>query len=414
MKKELFFCKRCLYSNCHPLGITFDNEGICSGCRVHEEKDNLDWDQRFQDLKKKILPYKSKKKNNYDCIIPITGSQDSYFIVYIVKFKLGLNPLLVNYNKYFNTPLGIKNLANLRNKFDCDVIFQNINPNSVKKITKNVLMEYGNIYWSNLAGHTVFPVQIALKYKVPLIIWGAHQGLEQVGMFSHEHNVEMTRRYRNDHDLFGLDADDLLSLDNNLKEEDIHQYRYPDHAELDKIGVKGIYLGNFIRWDPVMQHKKMIKLFNYKSSKFQRTFDCYDYVDCFNYMNLHDYLKLCKHGYSKVTDHASREIRYKRITRNQGIDLVKKYELQGPKYLDLFCDWLNVNKKSLDFVINRTRNKKYWNEFDIDNWRFKGLSTYLKKNDNKKNKIKFSKFFKINSDLVYNEKPKYIIFGKGM
>ena len=131
-------------------------------------------------------------------------------------------------------------------------------------------------------------------------------------------------------------------------------------------------------------------------------------------MNLHDYLKLCKHGYSKVTDHASREIRYKRITRNQGIDLVKKYELRSPNYLDLFCDWLNINKKSLDFVINRTRNKKYWNEFDIDKWRFKGLSSYLKKNDDKKNKIKFSKFFKINSDLVYNQKRKYIIFGKGM
>ena len=41
-------------------------------------------------------------------------------------------------------------------------------------------------------------------------------------------------------------------------------------------------------------------------------------------MNLHDYLKLCKHGYSKVTDHASREIRHGRITRNQGIDLVLK------------------------------------------------------------------------------------------
>ena len=75
---------------------------------------------------------------------------------------------------------------------------------------------------------------------------------------------------------------------------------------------------------------------------------------------------------------------------------------------------ININKKSLDFVINRTRNKKYWNEIDVDNWRFKGLSSYLKKNDDKKNKIKFSKFFKINSDLVYNKKLKYIIFGKGM
>lgn len=414
MNKELIFCKRCLYSSYHPLGITFDDEGICSGCRIHEEKDYLDWNHRFEILKKKILPYKSKKKNNYDCIIPVTGAQDSYFIVYIAKYKLGLNPLLVNYNKYFNTPLGIKNLANLRNKFDCDIIFQNVNPNSVKKITKNVFMEHGNIYWPNLAGHTVFPVQIALKYKVPLILWGAHQGLEQVGMFSHTHNVEMTRRYRNDHDLFGLEADDLLSIDNNLKEEDIYQFRYPEHRELDKNGIRGIYLGNYIRWDPVIQHRKMIKLFKYQSSNFQRTFDCYDFVDCFNYMNLHDYLKLCKHGYSKVTDHASREIRYKRLTRDQAIDLVRKYELKAPKYLKLFCRWLDINKRSLDFVINRTRNKNFWHEIDIDKWRFKGLSVYFQKNGKEKKQTKISKLFKSNSDLVYDKKISYVTFGKGM
>ena len=262
---------------------------------------------------------------------------------------------MLNYNKYFNTPLGIRNLANLRNKFDVDIIMQNINPISVKKITRHTLMEYGNFYWPILAGHSVFPVQIAVKYKIPLIIWGAHQGLEQAGMFSHTHEVEMTRRYRNDHDLFGVESDSLRSLDNDLKEEDIIQYKYPDHKELDQVGVRGIYLGNYIRWDPVMQHKKMIKEFNYKSCSFDRTFDCYDYVDCFNYMNLHDILKLYKLGYSKVTDHASREIRYNRISRNQGINLVRKYELNPPKYINLFCNWLGVNEKSLDFVLNRNR-----------------------------------------------------------
>ena len=46
-------------------------------------------------------------------------------------------------------------------------------------------------------------------------------------MFSHLHNVEMTRRYRKDHDLMGFEADDLLSIFDNLNEEDIWQYRYP-------------------------------------------------------------------------------------------------------------------------------------------------------------------------------------------
>ncbi len=109
---------------------------------------------------------------------------------------LNLNPLLVHYNKYFNTPIGISNLANLRIKFDADIISKNVNMNSIKKIVKHTLFEYQNIYWHILAGHSVFPLEAAIKYKVPLIIWGEHQGLQQVGMFSHKNEVEMTRRYR--------------------------------------------------------------------------------------------------------------------------------------------------------------------------------------------------------------------------
>ena len=110
--KKINFCKRCLYSDSHPLGIIINENGVCSGCTIHEEKDKLDWNERFNLLKKIIKDYKSKNKNNYDCVIPVTGSQDSYYTVHLAINKLGLKPLLVSYNKYFNTPLGIKNLSN--------------------------------------------------------------------------------------------------------------------------------------------------------------------------------------------------------------------------------------------------------------------------------------------------------------
>ena len=153
---EITFCKRCLYADTHPLGLVIDCEGICSGCRVHEEKDTLDWDERRDKLEKLVAPYRSADGTNYDCIVPVSGAHDSHYIVHLVKEKLKLNPLLVTYNKYFNTPLGIRNLANLRIKFDCDILYQNVNPHSVKKITKSTLRQFGSIYWPILAGQTVF------------------------------------------------------------------------------------------------------------------------------------------------------------------------------------------------------------------------------------------------------------------
>jgi N-acetyl sugar amidotransferase len=348
-------CRRCLYTVDHPLGLVLDEEGICSGCRVHSEKDRLDWSSRWAKLESLVAPYRVANGKTYDCIVPVTGANDSYYIVHLAKKRLGLNPLLVTYNKYFNTPMGIRNLANLRTQFDCDILIQNVNPKSVRSITRSTLREFGSIYWHCLAGQTVFPVQTAIRYKVPLIIWGAHQGLEQVGMFSHEHEVEMTRRYRKDHDLMGREADDLLNLFDTLSEDDVWQYRYPDDANLESIGVRGIYLGNFVRWDPKAQHEAMISMYRYKGAQFARTFDTYDHVDCYNFMDLHDHIKLLKHGYSKVTDHVCREIRHGRVTREQGKLLVDYYQGQPLQHHKKFCEWLGVDQHSLEFMLRHHR-----------------------------------------------------------
>lgn len=416
MTTEFRACRRCLYTTAHPLGLVLDEEGICSGCRVHEEKDSTDWNERWARLESIVKPYRSQSGSNYDCVVPVTGAGDSYYILHVVKNLLKLNPLLVTNNKYFNTPLGVRNLANLRTRFDCDILFQNINPDSVRKITRSTLRKFGSMYWPCLAGQTAFPVQTAVRYEVPLVIWGAHQGMEQVGMFSHAHEVQMTRRYRRDHDLMGYEADDLLSTFDSLTEGDIWQYRYPDDHDLKNIGVTGIYLGNYVRWDPKAQHEQMIRDYAYQTAGFSRTFDTCDFVDCFNYMNLHDQLKLYKHGYSKVTDHACREIRHGRLTRDQGLALVLQHEQQAAEHTGLFCDWLGVQPGGLQFLMDNFRNKSFWRETAPRQWDFAGPSV--------NGTLQFSAaaaqdqsaghcVFEKNSVLDTREEARYITIGKG-
>ena len=407
---EITHCRRCLYSKGQALGLTIDADGICSGCRVHEEKDSLNWSERWEKLVQIVKPYRTTGGTTYDCIVPVTGAQDSHWILHLVKERLGLNPLLVTYNKYFNTPLGIRNLANLRIRFDCDILIQNVNPVSVRKITRTTLRQFGSIYWPCLAGQTVFPVQTAVRYKIPLIIWGAHQGMEQVGMFSHEHEVEMTRRYRKDHDLMGHEADNLLSLFDILSEEDIWQYRYPDDSDLQAVGVRGVYLGNYVRWDPKAQHEQMVETHGYKGARFDRTFDTYDYVDCFNYMDLHDHLKMAKHGYSKVTDHAAREIRHGRLSRDEGLALVKAFQDAPTRHLGKFLEWLGIDETGLGFIINEHRNPKVWDETHPGRWvrREEPLAP-----DIDLSVVESRLAFKADSTLDYTGHDRYITIGKG-
>jgi N-acetyl sugar amidotransferase len=363
------FCKRCLYSENHPLNITFDDEGICSGCRVHEEKDTIDWALRGEKLKTILDAYRNISSSNYDCIIPVSGARDSYFIVHTIKNVYGMNPLLVTYNKQYNTAVGIRNLANLRIQFDCDIMSLTVNPETVKKITRATMLRMGSIYWHCLAGQTVYPVQVAVKFKIPLIIWGAHQGIDQVGMFSHQDEVEMTRKYRKEHDLMGYEAEDLLDDELDfIREEDIIQYKYPDDKEIEQVGVRGIYLNNYIRWDSKAQHEEMIKLYDYESAKQTRTFDTYNDVDCWNYSDVHDYTKYVKHGYSKVVDHACREIRLRGMTREMGIELVKKYRNETPKNLNYFLNWIGITENAFYYIIDQHRGKNIWKRNEQWEW----------------------------------------------
>lgn len=365
----MIYCKRCLYPENHPYGLTFDTDGVCSGCRVHEEKDRLDWDSRFKLLERLVYANSRRvKKRGFDCIVPVTGGGDTYFTVHVVKNMLGMNPLLVHYNHHYNTKVGIRNLANMATVFDCDVVTSTVSPSLLKRITRHTLRRYGSMYWQVLAGGLTFPVQVAVKFRIPLIVWGVHPWSDQNGMFSHLDEVEMTERCRKEHGLMGLSAEDLIDEASGITRADIQPFIYPYDNEIEAVGVRGIYLGNYIRWDSKAQHEQMIDQYGYEAAVQQRTFNTYEDVHCFHSAGLHDFIKWLKLGYSKVTDHACREIRLRRMTREEGIDMVVRYTTVKPADLPLFLDWVEMDRRDFfDCVWNR-RDPKAWSRQADGQW----------------------------------------------
>lgn len=362
-------CSRCLYSKSHPFGLAMDSEGICSGCRVHEEKDWIDWQARWEDLVQLAKPYRSLHGRTHDCIVPVTGGGDSYFVVHTLKNRLGLNPLVVSYNHQFSSPLGIRNLARLREVFDVPLRQKTVSPTSIRKIVRATLMQLGSVYWHAIAGQTVFPVQVAIETGIPLVIWGAHQGVEQVGMFSHLDGAEMTRRYRKEHDLMGFEADDLLIPYSDLTEEDVWQFRYPDDSQLMAHGIRGVYLSNFVRWDPIAQNSGMSRTYGFRGARLPGTFDPYDYVDSLVYMGFHDHLKRMKCGYGKAVDHAVREIRHGRLTRDEALGVVAQFE--EPReiaWMHHLAEWLGANPRGLLMAADAHRDPRFWRRTDLREW----------------------------------------------
>ena len=63
-----------------------------------------------------------------------------------------------------------------------------------------------------------------------------------------------------------------------------------------------------------------------------------------------------------MTDHVCRDIRLKRITREQGIKLVQEYQQKEPDTLNKFLEWVNLSKEEFMASINPFRDKRAWNE----------------------------------------------------
>ena len=188
------YCLRCCYPENTKPSIIFDEEGICSGCRTNEQRDKhvVDWDTKKEELKQLLESYKEKARQNgspYDCIIPISGGKDSHYQAHLITQVFKLKPLFVAYNHGYNSKLGMRNLSNMIEKFGCDLLRYTTNPITAKNISKFMLKKVGDITWHYHAGIMTFPIQTAVRYKTPLIIWGEHGIGFLFGMYNLEDKI---------------------------------------------------------------------------------------------------------------------------------------------------------------------------------------------------------------------------------
>lgn len=362
------FCNRCMYPENHALNIVFDETGVCSGCRVHEEKYLIDWEAKESELRALLAQYKGRPGTSYDCVIPVVGTGDDFFVVDLAKNKNGLNPLLVTYNTHFSSKVGVRNLARLITELDCDHMMSTVGPDTVKEISRITLKKFGDMYWHVLAGSQTFPVQVATKLDIPLIIWGVNGWLDQVGMFSHHDRVEMTKKVRKEHAMRGYDAEALIGVSDKVTHKDLQAFTYPSDAQLEKSRVRGLYMGNYVFWDSQSQIDDMIAKYGYETHAQERTYNSYESIHCFNNASVHDYIKYLKFGYAKVSDHVARDIRLKRLSKAEGLSLIRRYLPRKPKALRLFLDWVGMSESEFMDCIDPFRDYRAWEKLPDGKW----------------------------------------------
>jgi N-acetyl sugar amidotransferase len=349
------------------VNLYIDEEGICSACRVEEQFQALSndfWIERKKKFEKIISEIKAKNKSNYDCIVPVSGGKDSYYQTHVICKEYGLKPLLVTYHGNNYLPEGDYNRDRMRHVFDADHLVFGPSVEVLKKLNRLCLRKMGDMNWHGHCGINTYPIRIAVQFKIPLIVWG-EINWDISGMYEPDDFVEFSARTRHEHDLRGFEWYDLLNDPvEELREQDLLWARYPDDDDILDVGVRGLYIGNFFRWDPNMHGPLVRDKYGFKFSEkpFDRTYRQMSNLDDRYENGLHDYMKFVKFGYGRGSDHASKDIRTGYMTREQGIEMVKKYDHVIPNDLYYWLKYVDMDESEFWKIADGFRDPRVWRQ----------------------------------------------------
>ncbi|MFH1171410.1 MAG: N-acetyl sugar amidotransferase [bacterium] len=352
------YCTNCVMPNTKP-DLHFDEKGVCDACRSAELKDKIDWTAREKEFRTLIEQYRSKDGSQYDCIIPVSGGKDSTYQAYVIKELYGLNPLCVTFAPTYPTELGRINLQNLYTTFGVDHILFNKNPKVYKAMCLEGFRRVGDHEWPNHLGIFTVPIRVAVNYRIPLLVWGENSQLEYGGPATARQKPVLDRRWLEEFGgLLGNRTEDMIGVE-GITRADLKPYYYPTDEELASVGVTGIFLGYFFKWDARTQ-VDIVKSRGFsvkEDGPIEGTFTNYENLDD-GLVSIHDYFKYTKFGFGRATDHACLDIRNKRMTRNEGVEIVKKYD--GKLFMEVvekFCEFFAITQKEFFSVVDRFTNK---------------------------------------------------------
>ena len=349
------YCKKCLYPDTKPQ-LKFNDDGICEACLNSDKKDSVDWESRKKQLKEIAEKYR-KSDGTYDCVIPVSGGKDSHYQALYARDELGLNPLLVNFIPRDLVELGRRNIENLKS-LGFDYIEFTPNPKIYRKLAKIGLTEFGDVTWPEHHGLFIVPIKIAAAFKIPLVIWGENPQFEYGGPgLGDEMNYEWLKKFGG----FWLDECTVkgIATKQNIELKFLNPYVYPTKEELEQMNLRSVFLFYFLKYNvyDVLDHVKKHG-FNVDDKPKEGTYTNWENLDE-KYTGMHDYFKWIKYGFGRATDHASLDIRLGKISRDEGIELVKKHEGKIPdRYFDEFLNDMELDKEEFYNVVDKFANKE--------------------------------------------------------
>lgn len=389
LPKRVLFCRHCVISNQRPSStvefkhkkdeakatIGFDENGVCDACGYQEVKAvQIDWKQR-EDALMAVLDKYRRSDGGYDVIVPGSGGKDSAYTSHVLKYKYGMNPLTVTWAPHKYTEIGWKNFENWIHVGGMDNILFTPNGRLHRYLTRQAFLNLLHPFQPFIVGQRIIGPLMAAKFGVPLVMYGENQA-EYGNNPKENFKPTMDTKFFSlgdpqDMVLGGLPVRDILAQ-KEFTLNDFTPYIPPSAEYLQSRGVEVHYLGFYLRWDPqecyyyAAEHTG----FQANSERTEGTYSKYssidDRIDMFHY-----YTTLAKFGIGRATYDAAQEIRNGKITREEGVQLVKRYDQEFPKkYFKEFLEYISLTEDEFHATVDRFRSPHLWTK-DSGEWKLR-------------------------------------------
>jgi N-acetyl sugar amidotransferase len=386
LPEKVVFCKKCVISNQRPSStvefenslvsnketIGFDESGICAACRYGELKNvEIDWSTREAQLIE-LLNQHRRSDGNYDVIVPGSGGKDSAFTAHLLKYKYKMNPLTVTWAPHQFTEIGWENFQNWIHVGGLDNVLYTPNGRLHRYLTRKAFENLLHPFQPFIVGQKLVGPKTAINFKVPLVMYGENQA-EYGNSIDENNDPRMQRKFfsRNDKTspvLGGMTVEEILER-TDFTIGDFAPYIAPTLETVIESKVEVHYLGYYLKWDPQECFYYASKNTGFQPND-QRTEGSYskyssidDKVDTFHY-----YTTLIKFGLGRASYDAAQEIRNGKITREEGVALVKKYDTEFPsRYFKDFLGYIGISEKEFHEIIDSFRSPHLWRKQN-GNW----------------------------------------------
>jgi N-acetyl sugar amidotransferase len=379
---DVIFCKRCVMSNQRPASsqefkhttkmtyktLNINEDGICDACRYAEQKERIDWKKREEELCR-LLDLHRRDDGRYDCVVPGSGGKDSAFAAHVLKYKYGMHPLTVTWPPLMYTDYGYRNFRNWIEVGGFDNISFKPNGKVHKLLTRLSIDNLLHPFQTFILGQKYLPPKIAIEHEIPLIFYGENEAEYGNPIADNSSSLRDKSYYafqhRDDICIAGAPIRQLREK-YHLTMNDLSPFLPVGHHQLERSSVEVRYLGYYLKWTPQESYYYAVEHTGFQARPFrsQGTYSKYSGIDD-KIDDLHFYTTYIKFGIGRATYDASQEIRNKHLTREEGVQLVHRFDGEFPdRYFKEAMEFLDMTPDHFFELCDKFRSPHLWHKVD--------------------------------------------------